>query len=78
MRTLFYLSESQLKRIKPFFPRFHGVPRVRQTRRQRYHIRHQARTSVVHLMSTARTKRCTIGLPGKTVSVFFNKNSMCW
>ena len=28
MRTLFYLSESQLERIKPFFPRSHGVPRV--------------------------------------------------
>lgn len=24
----FYLSESQLERIKPFFPRSHGVPRV--------------------------------------------------
>lgn len=32
MRTLFYLSESQLKRIKPFFPRFHGVPRVNDRR----------------------------------------------
>lgn len=28
MRTLFYLSESQLGRIKPFFPRSHGAPRV--------------------------------------------------
>ncbi len=28
MRTLFYLSESQLERIKPFFPCSHGVPRV--------------------------------------------------
>ena len=28
MRTLFYLSESQLERIKPFFPRSHGAPRV--------------------------------------------------
>ena len=28
MRTLFYLSESQLERVKPFFPRSHGVPRV--------------------------------------------------
>ena len=28
MRTLFYLSESPLERIKPFFPRSHGVPRV--------------------------------------------------
>ncbi|WP_431639509.1 hypothetical protein WCP94_003400 [Bilophila wadsworthia] len=28
MRTLFYLSESQLERIKTFFPRSHGAPRV--------------------------------------------------
>ncbi|MDD2966879.1 MAG: transposase [Desulfovibrionaceae bacterium] len=28
MRTLFYLSENQLERIKPFFPRSHGIPRV--------------------------------------------------
>lgn len=28
LRTLFYLSESQLERIKPFFPRSHGVPFV--------------------------------------------------
>ena len=28
MRPLFYLSESQLERIKPFFPRSHGAPRV--------------------------------------------------
>lgn len=28
MHTLFYLSESQLERIKSFFPRFHGAPRV--------------------------------------------------
>ena len=26
MRTLFYLSESQLERIKSFFPRSHGAP----------------------------------------------------
>ena len=28
MRALFYLFESQLERIKPFFPRSHGAPRV--------------------------------------------------
>ena len=28
MRTLFYLSESQMERISPFFPRSHGIPRV--------------------------------------------------
>ena len=28
VRTLFYLSENPLERIKPFFPRSHGVPRV--------------------------------------------------
>ena len=28
MRTLFYFSENQLERIKPFFPRSHGAPCV--------------------------------------------------
>ncbi len=28
MRELFYLSTEQLERIKPFFPRSHGIPRV--------------------------------------------------
>ncbi len=26
MRELFYLSTEQLERIKPFFPRSHGIP----------------------------------------------------
>ena len=45
MRTLFYLSESQLER-KLFFPRSHGTPRVDDRGSQRHHLRHQARTSV--------------------------------
>ena len=28
MRDLFYLSETQFNRIKPYFPLSHGVPRV--------------------------------------------------
>ena len=28
MRTLFYLSASQMERISPFFPSSHGIPRV--------------------------------------------------
>lgn len=28
MRDLFYLSETQFSRIKPYFPLSHGVPRV--------------------------------------------------
>lgn len=28
MRTLFYLSESQMERLSPFFPRSHGIPRA--------------------------------------------------
>ncbi len=28
MRELFYLSNEQLERIKPFFPLSHGIPRV--------------------------------------------------
>lgn len=47
MHTLFYLYESQLGRIKPFFLRSHAVPRVDDRRVvKRHHIRHQARTSV--------------------------------
>ena len=45
MRTLFYLSESQLER-KLFFPRSHGAPRVDDRGSQRHHLRHQTRTSV--------------------------------
>ena len=45
MRTLFYLSESQLER-KLFFPRSHGAPRVDDRRVQRHRLRHQAQTSV--------------------------------
>ena len=28
MSDYFYLSEAQLNRIKPYFPKSHGVPRV--------------------------------------------------
>lgn len=28
MRDLFWLSEAQMRRIEPYFPRSHGVPRV--------------------------------------------------
>ena len=28
MSNYFYLSEAQLNRIKPYFPKAHGVPRV--------------------------------------------------
>lgn len=42
MRTLFYLSESQLERVKPFFPHSHGAPRVDDRREERHHTRHLA------------------------------------
>ncbi len=32
MQELFYLSTEQLERIKPFFPRSHGISRVDDTR----------------------------------------------
>ena len=63
MCTLFYLSESQLER-NLFFPRSHGVPRVDDRR-----VSAASSTSSsmdfsgrMHLMSTARTKRCIIAL----------------
>ena len=58
MRTLFYLSESQLERIKPFFPRSHGAPRVDDRRVVSgiiYVIKHSGR---MHLMSTVLIKLC--------------------
>ena len=45
MRTLFYLSESQLER-KLFFPRSHGAPVWMTGVSQRHRLRHQAQTSV--------------------------------
>ena len=44
MRTLFYLSESQMERISPFFPRSHGIPRADD--------RHVARGGVCHAADT--------------------------
>ncbi len=28
MRDLFWLTEEQMERLRPFFPKSHGVPRV--------------------------------------------------
>ena len=42
-----YLSESQMERISPFFPRSHSIPRVDDRRVvSGIHLRQQARTSV--------------------------------
>ena len=77
MRTLFYLSESQLER-KLFFPRSHGAPRVDDRR-----VSAASSTSSstdfsgkMHLMSTAPTKRCTTALSGGAGSVFSIKFSL--
>lgn len=71
MRTLFYLSESQLER-KLFFPRSHGAPRVDDRR-----VSAASSTSSstdfsgrMHLMSTARTTPCTTVLSGEAKSEF--------
>ena len=72
MRTLFYLSESQLERIKPFFPRSHGAP-VWMTGVSSAALSTSSSTDFserMHLMSTARTKRCAIALSGGVCSVF--------
>ena len=75
MRTLFYLSESQLERIKPFFPRSHGapvwMPGVSSTASSTSSSTDFSER--MHLMSTARTKRCAIALSGGAGSVFSTK-----
>ncbi len=62
VRTLFYLSERQLERIKPFFPRSHGAPRVddRSVVSGIIYVIKHGFSGRMHLMRTARTKRCTI------------------
>ena len=42
MSNLFWLTDAQMERLKPFFPKSHGKPRVgRQTRSQRDNL-HQS------------------------------------
>ena len=80
MRTLFYLSESQLERIKPFFPRSHGVPRVDDRRVVSgiiYVIKHGLQWQDAP-DEYGPTKRCTIALSGGAGSVFSIKFSLSW
>ena len=80
MRTLFYLSESQLERIKPFFPRSHGVPRVDDRRVVSgiiYVIKHGLQWKDAP-DKYAPTKHCTIALSGGAGSVFSIKFSLSW
>ena len=80
MRTLFYLSESQLERIKPFFPRSHGAPRVDDRRVVSgiiYVIKHGLQWQDAP-DEYGPTKRCTIALSGGAGSVFSIKFSLSW
>lgn len=75
MRTLFYLSENQLERIKPFFPRSHGALRV-DDRRVVSDIIYVSSTDFsgrIFLMSTARTDPCTTVLSGGVSAEFSKK-----
>lgn len=72
MRTLFYLSESQMERISPFFPRSHGIPRADDRHVVSgilYVIKHglQWKDAPADMV---RTRRCTIGSSGGAGSVF--------
>ena len=80
MRTLFYLSENQLERIKPFFPRSHGALRVDD---RRVGVSAASSTSSntdfsgrMFLMSTARTDPCTTVLSGGVSAEFSKKISI--
>ena len=80
MRPLFYLSESQLERIKPFFPRSHGAPRVDDRRVVSgiiYVIKHGLQWQDAP-DEYGPTKRCTIALSGGAGSVFSIKFSLSW
>lgn len=79
MRTLFYLSESQLERIKPFFPRSHGAPRVDDRRVVSgiiYAIKHGLQWQ--DAPDEVRTQCCTTALSGGAGSVFSIKFSLSW
>lgn len=72
MRTLFYLSESQMERISPFFPRSHGIPRADDRHVVSgilYVIKHGLQWKVLP-RNMVRTRRCTIGSSGGAGSVF--------
>lgn len=66
MRTLFYLSESQMERISPFFPRSHGIPRA-DGRHVVSGILYVIKLDFSGRMlprNMVRTRRCTIGSSG--------------
>lgn len=80
MRTLFYLSESQLERIKPFFPVLTVLPvwMIGVSSAASSTSSSTDFSGRMHLMSTAPTKHCTIALSGGAGSVFSIKFSLCW
>ena len=80
MRTLFYLSESQMERISPFFPRSHGIPRADDRHVVSgilYVIKHGLQWKDA-LRNMVRTRRCTIGSSGGAGSVFSAGSSPSW
>ena len=63
MTDLFLLSEAQMRRIEPFFPLSHGIPRVDDRRVISgvvFVIRNDCAGAMLRA-STARTRRSTIG-----------------
>ena len=66
MRTLFYLSESQMERISPFFPRSHGipVPMTGTSSAAFFTLSNMDFSGRMLPRNMVRTRRCTIGSSG--------------
>ena len=75
-----YLSESQMERISPFFPRSHSIPRVDDRRVVSGILYVSKWTSVgrILLRNMVGTRRCTINLSDGATSVFSAEFSPSW
>ncbi len=62
MRELFYLSTEQLERIKPFFPRSHGIPRLDDIKVVSFMSSGMACNGKMHPPNTDRIKHLAIAL----------------
>ena len=63
MSDLFWLTNEQMERLRPFFPKSHGRPRVddRRVLRGIVFVNRNGCAGEMHPASTARTRRCTVG-----------------
>ena len=85
MSQVFSLSAEQLERIKPFFPRSHGIPRVDDRKVISgiiYVIKHGACSGKTRRVSMARTRRSTIAFcaeagrdPARTIKICINSDT---